>query len=181
MPQWPNILDRFRPAGTPGAAGRPGIPTDRSADAAAELTAVLTLLDDIQEEAARTRQAAADRAQQIRRSAHRQAAELVAKTRDDAESVRAQSEVHALRKADADEQDMRRRTEAEIARLRQRAGERLARDVDTVAAEAAADARARLTRNAIGPGVSQDRHKRGWITRHSPDNRNVLSCTYWTG
>ena len=136
MPQWQNILDRFRPAGTPGPAGRPGIPADRSADAAAELTAVLALLDDVQEEAARTRQAAADRAQEIRRSAHRQAAELVAKTRDDAESVRAQSEGDALREADADEKDMRRETEAEIARLRQRAGERLAHDVDTVAAQA---------------------------------------------
>ncbi len=136
MPQWQNVLDRFRPAGTPGAAGRPGIPADRSADAAAELTAVLALLDDVQEEAARTRQAATDRAQEIRRSAHRQAAELVTKARDDAESVRAQSEADALREAEAEEDDMRSRTEAEIARLRQRAGERLAHDVDTVAAQA---------------------------------------------
>ncbi|MDR3658703.1 MAG: hypothetical protein P4L48_24555 [Mycobacterium sp.] len=136
MPQWQNVLDRFRPAGTPGAAGRPGIPVDRSADATAELTAVLALLDDAQEEAAQTRQAAIDRAQEIRRAAHRQAAELVAKARDDAESVRAQSEADALREAGADEDDMRRQTEAEIARLRKRADERLAHDVDTVAAQA---------------------------------------------
>ena len=136
MPQWQDILERFRPAGTPGAAGRPGIPADRSADAAAELAAVLALLDDVQDEAARTRQAGADRAQEIRRSAHRQAAELVAKARDDAESVRAQSQADALREAVADEDDMRRQMEAEIARLRQRAGERLAHDVDTVAAQA---------------------------------------------
>ncbi len=136
MPQWRNVLDRFRPAGTPGAAGRPGIPADRSADAAAELTEVLALLDDAQEEAARTRQAATDRAQEIRRTAQRQAAELVAKARHDAESVRAQSEADALREADADEDNMRSQTEAEIARLRQRAGERLAHDADTVAAAA---------------------------------------------
>ena len=136
MAQWQNILDRFRPAGTPGAAGRPGIPADRGADAAAELTAVLALLDYAQDEAARTRQAAADRAQEIRRSAHRQAAELVAKARVDAETVRAQSEADALRHADADEDDMRRQTEAEVAQLRQRADERLAHDVDTVAAQA---------------------------------------------
>jgi cell division septum initiation protein DivIVA len=136
VPQWQNILDRFRPAGTPGAAGRPGIPADRGADAAAELTAVLALLDDAQDEAAQIRHAAADRAQEIRRSAQRQAAELVAKARVDAESVRAQSEADALRDADADEKDMRRQTEAEVARLRQRAGERLAHDVDTVAAQA---------------------------------------------
>jgi cell division septum initiation protein DivIVA len=136
VPQWRNVLDRFRPAGTPGAAGRPGIPVDRSADATAELTAVLALLDDAQEEAARTRQVATDRAQEIRRAAHRQAAELVAKARDDAERVRAQSEADSLRDAAADEDDMRRRTEAEIAELRQRADERLAHDVDSVAAQA---------------------------------------------
>jgi cell division septum initiation protein DivIVA len=135
VPQW-QILDRFRPAGTPGAAGRPGIPADRSADAAAELTEMLALLDDAQEEAARTRQAAADRAQEIRRAAHRQAAELITKARHDAENVRAQSEADALREAGADEDNMRRQTEAEIARLCQRAGERLAHDADTVAAQA---------------------------------------------
>jgi cell division septum initiation protein DivIVA len=136
VPQWRNALDRFRPAGTPGAAGRPGIPADRSADAAAELTEVLALLDDAQEEAARTRQAATDRAQEIRRAAQRQAAELVAKARRDAESVRAQSEADALHEADTDEDNMRSQTEAEIARLRRRADERLAHDVDTVAAAA---------------------------------------------
>ena len=136
MPQWRNMLDRFRPAGTPGAAGRPGIPADRSADAAVELTGMLALLDDAQEEAARTRQAAIDRAQEIRRAAHRQAAELVAKARDDAKTVRAQSEADALREASADEDDMRGQTEAEIARLRQRADDRSAHDVDIVTAQA---------------------------------------------
>ena len=136
MPQWRNALDRFRPAGTPGAAGRPGIPADRSADAAAELAEVLALLDDAQEEAARTRQAAADQAQQIRRAAQRQAAELVAKARDNAETVRAQAHADALREAGADEDEMRSQTEAEIARLRQRADERSAQDADSVAAAA---------------------------------------------
>jgi len=82
----------------------------------------------------RTRQAATDRAQEIRRVAQRQAAEIVAKARHDAESVRAQSEADALREAGADEDDIRSQTEAEIAALRERAGERLAHDADTVAA-----------------------------------------------
>jgi vacuolar-type H+-ATPase subunit E/Vma4 len=136
VPQWRNVLDRFRPAGTPGAAGRPGIPADRSADATAELTAVLALLDDAQEEATRIRQAAIERSQEVRRAAHRQAAELVAEARNNAESVRAQAEADALREAGADEGAMRHQTDAEIARLRQRADERLADDVDTLAAKA---------------------------------------------
>jgi len=136
VPQWHNILDRFRPAGTPGAAGRPGIPADRSAAATAELTAMLALLDDAQEEAARTRQSAVDRAQEIRLDAQRQAAELVAKARDDAKTVRAQSEADELREAGADEDDMRRQMEAEIAQLRQRADERLVHDVEIVTAQA---------------------------------------------
>jgi cell division septum initiation protein DivIVA len=148
VPQWQNILDRFRPAGTPGAAARPGIPVDRTVAATAELTAVLALLDDAQEEARQTRQAAIDRAQEIRRAAQRQAAELVAKARDDAESVRAQAEAEALREAGAEEDDMRRQTEAEIARLRQRADERLAHDVDAVTAQARGWLEA-LTRSAM--------------------------------
>ena len=50
--------------------------------------------------------------------------------------MRAQSEADALREAGADEDDKRRQTEAEISRLRQRADQRLAHDVDTVAAQA---------------------------------------------
>jgi cell division septum initiation protein DivIVA len=133
VPQWRNVLDRFRPAGTPGAAGRPGIPADRSADAAAELTPVLALLDDAQDEAARTRRAATGQAEEIRRAAQRQAAEIVAKARDDAVTVRAEAEAEALREAEADDDDMRRQTEAEIARLRQRAETRSATDAAAVA------------------------------------------------
>ena len=166
------LVHRSRPAGRHSGRSR--------RRCRGRLSAVLALLDDVQEEAAQTRQAAADRAQEIRGSAHRQAADL---SRKPMTMWRGRGLNRKCRRC-AKPTPMRRtwsETEAEIARLRQRAGERLAHDVDTVAAEAAADARARLTRNAIGPGVSQDRHKRGWITRHSPDNRNVLSCTYWTG
>ena len=77
-----------------------------------------------------------DRAQEIRLDAQRQAAELVAKARDDAKTVRAQSEADELREAGADEDDMRRQMEAEIAQLRQRADERLVHDVEIVTAQA---------------------------------------------
>jgi len=157
VPQLRNVLDRFRPAGTPGAAGRPGIPADRSSEAAAELTEVLALLDDAQEEAARTRQAATDRAQQIRRAAQRQAAELVAKGRHDADRVRAQSEADVLRDADADEDNMRCQTEVEIAQLRRQADERLAQDADTVAAAARGWLDALVRSTAVDSKAESDR------------------------
>ena len=38
------LLERFRPAGTPGAAGGRGVPVDRVAERSAELEPVLELL-----------------------------------------------------------------------------------------------------------------------------------------
>lgn len=95
MPQWNDFVDRFRPAGTPGAAARPGVPADRSAEAAAELTPLFALLDDTQDEVERIRSAAAERADEILRAAHRQADQIAAQARADAESVRAQAEAEA--------------------------------------------------------------------------------------
>jgi hypothetical protein len=40
-----DFLDRFRPAGAPGAAARAGVPADRAAELAAEVEPVLALLD----------------------------------------------------------------------------------------------------------------------------------------
>jgi len=136
VPQWRDFMDRFRPAGTPGAAGRPAVPADRSADAAAELTAVLVLLDDAQQEASRIRRAAAERAEEIRRDADRQAAEIIAGARRGADTVRLQSEAEAVREAEAATDDMRASTEAEITRLRARDRDRLPHYVDVVASQA---------------------------------------------
>lgn len=53
MPQVRDFLDRFRPAGAPGAAARAGVPADRSGELAAELTPVLALLADTDAECGR--------------------------------------------------------------------------------------------------------------------------------
>lgn len=44
MPQARDFLDRFRPAGAPGAASRAAVPADRTAELASELVPVLALL-----------------------------------------------------------------------------------------------------------------------------------------
>ena len=91
MPQWRVFLERFRPAGTPGAAAQGGVPADRIADTAAELEPVFTMLDDARAEAARIRRCAVEHADAIRQDAGRQAAEIVAEARAQAEVARAEA------------------------------------------------------------------------------------------
>ena len=121
MAQWRNFLERFRPAGTPGAAARPGVPADRSADAAAELTPLLMLLDDVQDEAQRIRADAAARADEICRAARRQAEQIVAQARRGALSIQTAAQA-----------DMQAQNAAEIERLRARAAEQMPRYVEKV-------------------------------------------------
>ena len=49
MPSLDAILRRFRPAAAPGAAAPAAVPVDRRAELAAELTPVLSELDDVQD------------------------------------------------------------------------------------------------------------------------------------
>lgn len=53
MPQLRDFLSRFRPAGTPGAAARAGVPVDPARELAAEVGPVLMLLDGTQGECER--------------------------------------------------------------------------------------------------------------------------------
>jgi hypothetical protein len=67
MTQTRDFLDRFRPAGAPGAAARAGVPADRVRELAAEIEPVLALLDDVHAEY-----------EQILGEAHRTAARIAA-------------------------------------------------------------------------------------------------------
>jgi hypothetical protein len=67
MTQTRDFLDRFRPAGAPGAAARAGVPADRVRELAAEIEPVLALLDDVHAEY-----------EQILGEAHRAAARIAA-------------------------------------------------------------------------------------------------------
>jgi hypothetical protein len=81
MPQVHDFLDRFRPAGAPGAAARAGVPADMSGALAAELTPVLALLSDT--DAARG---------SIIARAERDARRIVAEARAQASAVAADAE-----------------------------------------------------------------------------------------
>ena len=125
-------MERIRPAGTPGAAARPGVPSDRSAEAAAELTPLLLLLDDVQDEAERMRRDAIDRVDEIRRTAQREADQIVTRARLDAQSVRAEAEAKAQSRATVMWADRQAQNTAEIERLQQRGAERMPHYVDRV-------------------------------------------------
>ncbi|KAE8765526.1 hypothetical protein, partial [Georgenia thermotolerans] len=69
MPRARDILQRFRPAGTPGAAAPAGVPADRVTEMAAELEPVLARLAEAQAEADQVRAAARQEAERRRREA----------------------------------------------------------------------------------------------------------------
>jgi hypothetical protein len=95
MPQWRDFLERFRPAGTPGAAAQGGVPADRIADTAAELEPLFLILDDVAAKAARIRRGAAEQAEVIRQDAGRRAADIVAEAWARAETARAEAAAQA--------------------------------------------------------------------------------------
>ncbi len=78
MPQLGDFLNRFRPAGAPGAASRAGVPADRAAELSAELDPVLALLAATDAECAR-----------LVTAAEQEASEFAAQARDEAASIAA--------------------------------------------------------------------------------------------
>jgi len=86
LPQARDFLDRFRPAGAPGAMA--GVPTDRTAERSAELRPVLELLAETHAECGRIVAAARQHADQTADSARQQAAALATDARDRARAAR---------------------------------------------------------------------------------------------
>jgi len=86
MPPLRDFLTRFRPAGSPGAAARAGVPADRSGELEAEVAPVLARLDDTEAERER-----------LIAQARRDAEQIVAAARTAADAITAD----AARRADA--------------------------------------------------------------------------------
>ncbi len=113
-----DLLNRFRPAGTPGAAARPGVPADRVAEAAAELGPVLDRLAAVESECDRLREAAALDAEKTLARAREQAAALVASARARADGERAAAAARARRLAGAEATRLLEDAERQAAGLR---------------------------------------------------------------
>lgn len=99
-----DLLERFRPAGAPGAATPAGVPSDRATALSDELGPVLALLADTEQECARIRREGEDLATRVRTDAAARSAAAVAAGRDRAEAARAEvvELQHRRSKADAE-------------------------------------------------------------------------------
>ena len=89
MPRARDLLNRFRPSGTPGTAGVAGVPVDRTAGAAAELAPLLAALEPTERECQALLDRAEADARRIRRQAEQEAQQLVVEARERQSAERA--------------------------------------------------------------------------------------------
>jgi len=127
-----DILQRFRPAGAPGAAAPPGVPADRGTEAAAELEPLLALLADTQAEAARIRAEAAQEAEHRRSLAADRAAALVVSARSRAAADRADAALRVSRAVAEESAAALADAHLTAGAVRQRASERMRPYLDRV-------------------------------------------------
>src|SRR4051794_11213301 len=95
-----DLLERFRPVGSPGAAAPAGVPVDRVAELSRELQPVFDELAEVQQRCAELRAAAAAEAGARRDRAAAQARAIVAAARLDAEAQRADAAARVRRESE---------------------------------------------------------------------------------
>ena len=101
MPELRDFLDRFRPAGAPGAAARAGVPAEPDHGLAAEVTPVLALLTETHQECERIRAQAQQDAARIMSAARARAVAITADADQRASAARDEAERGAVATARA--------------------------------------------------------------------------------
>ncbi|MBP2704532.1 hypothetical protein JOL79_11975 [Microbispora sp. RL4-1S] len=129
-----DFLERFRPAGVPGAAAPAGVPAE-AADEAAELEAVFSALGEVRDRCAREIDTAERAAREIRERGHAEAAALVASARLAAEAERASAASSVLRRSEEENEALMRAAAQAAADVRRRAETLIPREVARVVAE----------------------------------------------
>ena len=136
MPPLRDFLTRFRPAGSPGAAVRAGVPADRSGELEAEVAPILARLDDTEAERERLIAQARRDAEQIVADARSAADTITAGAAQRADTVReqtAQQVMTAARKQSAKTTQAAMQQAAQIRELaRQRMPALVSRVVGTI-------------------------------------------------
>jgi hypothetical protein len=132
MPRARDLLARFRPAGTPGAAAPAGVPADRVAEAQRELEPVFAALADVRAEADRIRAEAAAEAARRRERAATEADRIRASARLDAEGRRAEAAARVGRRRAREMEAVTATAERAAADIGRRARGRMAGYVERV-------------------------------------------------
>jgi hypothetical protein len=117
MPRVRELLDRFRPAGAPGAPSAAGVPADRRRDVIAELEPVFARLVDVEREC-----------DALREQAEQDAAAIRQRGADDARAVLAAAETRSAAERAAAGVEVQHNAEAESA-MRLAAAERAAQEI----------------------------------------------------
>ncbi len=150
MPGLRDVLQRFRPAGAPGAATAAGVPVDRRADVAAELEPVFAALAGVQQECAQVRADGAQRASRLRTEAADESRAILVRARGEiaAERARAAAQrVHDAEQelagidaaADRSAEEVRRRTALRLPGLVERVVDRVRGELAEVAPDEPAE------------------------------------------
>ncbi len=132
VPRSRDILQRFRSAGTPGAATAPGVPADRVAELSAELEPVLAQLVAVQEEVSRIRADAQRDAERRRQAAVERASALVAAAHREASAERADAARRLAGNVEKESAGTLAAAESDAAEVRRRAAEKMPSYVDRV-------------------------------------------------
>lgn len=127
-----DLLERFRPAGAPGAATPPGVPAERGASVRDELTPVLALLAPTEAEVEAVQEEARANAARISADASNRAAALAAQAHERADEARAEASARARRRRDEATSAELDRSSREAEQLRTAARPRLAAVVASV-------------------------------------------------
>jgi vacuolar-type H+-ATPase subunit H len=125
MPPVRNFLDRFRPAGSPGATARAAVPVDRSGELEAELVPVLTLLDGVDADCARIVAGARREAGRITAAAREAATAALVDAERRARAAREQTVQQMLAEARAEAAETVASARREALRSRELAGQRI--------------------------------------------------------
>jgi vacuolar-type H+-ATPase subunit H len=136
MPALRDFLARFRPAGSPGAAARAGVPADRSRDLEAELGPVLAMMDGTDAERERIIAQARSDAEQIVAQARAEAAGIAVDAARRAEAAREEAARQVMAQAREEVARVVADAAQQAARTRQLAQQRMpalvSRAVDTI-------------------------------------------------
>jgi vacuolar-type H+-ATPase subunit H len=125
------FLDRFRPAGAPGAAARAGVPADRARELAVEVEPVLALLDGTHAECEQIIEAARQEADRIAAAAHAETARIGQEAERLARIARDEAAGEILARARAEASEAEAGADQQVLQIRRLAKHRLPELVNT--------------------------------------------------